>query len=391
MRILHISDYVIPNMGYQESTLPKWHVINGNEVFVITSNRYTPISNYSEVWEPFLGPRYLKPSVGKTNDFVLIRLPVLFEFRNAVWLKNLISEIEKVSPDVIFVHNTNSFNLMRLLIKYKSIRCPLIVDSHMTTEVQDNSSIGKIIYFTLKTFYKLFSHNIYKFIALSSESEKFMIQVNQAPKHKILNIGFGVDTNIFHPRQDKEKLKVTYGFANDDIIIFQSGKLDETKKPHLLALAINKIYNKYPNIKLVFTGSAPTELLSKIFHNFDQNKIVFLDFANVENLAKYYCISDIVVFPAQSTLSILQASACNIPVVMSNVNENKWREDLGIGITFEKNNVDDLANTLDKLLSDNEFREQISKRSMVNANRLFSYKIISYKVEKVMSRSLSNS
>ena len=47
MRIVHIVDYLMPQMGYQEFLLPKWNSHQGHEVFIITSDRY-PISNYEK-------------------------------------------------------------------------------------------------------------------------------------------------------------------------------------------------------------------------------------------------------------------------------------------------------------------------------------------------------
>ena len=41
MRIVHIVDYLMPQMGYQEFLL-QMDSHQGHEVFIITSDRYTP-------------------------------------------------------------------------------------------------------------------------------------------------------------------------------------------------------------------------------------------------------------------------------------------------------------------------------------------------------------
>ena len=54
MKILHIVDYLMPNMGYQEFILPKFNA-NNNEVIILTGNAYYPIPNYNQTWKKFLG------------------------------------------------------------------------------------------------------------------------------------------------------------------------------------------------------------------------------------------------------------------------------------------------------------------------------------------------
>jgi len=60
MRILHIVDYLMPQMGYQEFLLPKWNKIHKQDTFIITSNKYYPVPNYDQTWKKFLGNRTRK-------------------------------------------------------------------------------------------------------------------------------------------------------------------------------------------------------------------------------------------------------------------------------------------------------------------------------------------
>ena len=46
MKIVHVVDYLMPDMGYQEFLLAQYNLLDGHEVFIITSNKYYPVPNY---------------------------------------------------------------------------------------------------------------------------------------------------------------------------------------------------------------------------------------------------------------------------------------------------------------------------------------------------------
>ena len=76
MRIVHVVDYLMPQMGYQEFLLPKWNAKHGHEVFIITSDRYTPFNNYDETWGRTLGKRICGVGISKHEGVTIIRLPI---------------------------------------------------------------------------------------------------------------------------------------------------------------------------------------------------------------------------------------------------------------------------------------------------------------------------
>ena len=57
MKIVHVCDYIQPQLGYQEYYLAKEHAKMGHEVTVITSDRYYPFPNYENTAEKILGDR----------------------------------------------------------------------------------------------------------------------------------------------------------------------------------------------------------------------------------------------------------------------------------------------------------------------------------------------
>ena len=78
MKIVHIVDYLMPTMGYQEFILPKFNAFDKrNSVYIITGNKYYPVPNYDSTWKKFLGNRKNKLYMDgyKVFQFSINRIP----------------------------------------------------------------------------------------------------------------------------------------------------------------------------------------------------------------------------------------------------------------------------------------------------------------------------
>ena len=54
-RIVHVVDYLMPTLGYQEFLLPKWNAKFDHEVFIVTGDRFYPVPDYDQTWGKLLG------------------------------------------------------------------------------------------------------------------------------------------------------------------------------------------------------------------------------------------------------------------------------------------------------------------------------------------------
>ena len=90
LRILHLVDYLMPSMGYQEFVLPKFNATNKNyKVFIITGNKFYPVPNYDKTWKKFLGERSFKPIIRKIDQVKIFRNKILFEIAKRPWILDL--------------------------------------------------------------------------------------------------------------------------------------------------------------------------------------------------------------------------------------------------------------------------------------------------------------
>ncbi len=117
MKILHIVDYLMPDIGYQEYYLPKnLSEIDNIESVIITSDRYSNFKDYSNIWGNRLGNRIRGPSVTWDKNLKIIRLKVYFEFGFKILLKGLYSRLKSESPDFVFIHGTSSFSYFVVIL-----------------------------------------------------------------------------------------------------------------------------------------------------------------------------------------------------------------------------------------------------------------------------------
>ena len=49
LKIVHVADYLMLAMGYQEFMLAKWNARHRHEVHVFTSDRYSPLPRWCHV------------------------------------------------------------------------------------------------------------------------------------------------------------------------------------------------------------------------------------------------------------------------------------------------------------------------------------------------------
>ena len=114
--------YYQENMGYQENWLPYYQKKLGNEVLILTSDKYFPFPNYDINIKPLLGDRYRGESIYKDKGIKVIRKKSLFEItsKSIIWFnaKNVILDFK---PDIIHLHGITNINLFQFIYFIKNL------------------------------------------------------------------------------------------------------------------------------------------------------------------------------------------------------------------------------------------------------------------------------
>ncbi len=382
-KIVHVVDYLMPDMGYQEFLLPKWNVKAGYDVYIITGDRYTPVENYEETWGKVLGERICGSGKSVYQGVNIIRLPVLFEVKSRPLIKNLVSTIKHINPDLLYIHGTGSFSIYQCAFSFRNDSCKIFADNHMIVDVVQTGWIQKIYYFLHKFLMKGFiSSWIDIFIGVTKDSCEYLERFEGISKTKIELLPLGVDTEIFFPNSHKR---------SDSFLVIQSGKLNDDKKPQWTSEAVLKLLKKGYDINLKFIGNGSSKIISDIKRDFSEHgfseRLKFDDLVPLKSLAQEYNAADLIIFPEGTSLSAIEAAACNKMVVMTDLPASTEREKNGIGKTYRRGDINDLSRIIETLVDDRGRCEELAKISGDKARNLYSYKAIS---EKMCNLALMN-
>ncbi len=373
MKILHIVDYLMPTMGYQEFLLPKWNKKQNQDVYILTSNLYYPVPNYNQTWKKFLGERLRKSGNTKIEGVKITRKNILFEINSRPWIKGLKNAIIDINPDIIMVHGTASISAIRVAVICRIYKIPCMFDNHMVFSVVKKTFFAKVYYFLIKTVVKKMVSNVaYKVIGVTSETCKYLKQNEGYSSNKIYHLPLGIDDKVFYPKQNKKSKKFK---------IIQTGKLNDDKKPQWTAMAVLELLKKGKNIELSFIGKGSSKIKKQIIDQFYKNNfsknLKFIDFLDQKGLCKAYNETDLCIFPEGTSLSALEVSACKKPVIMADYLASLDRQKEGIGITYKTGNIKDLKNKISKLIENNKYYKNICERSYRGVKKKYTYENIS--------------
>jgi len=177
----------------------------------------------------------------------------------------------------------------------------------------------------------------------------------------------GVNSDIFKPTtsQRKEELKKAYGIPLDKKVILHVGHLKKGRNIDKL-LQIDKEYF----VLLVVSSVTENERDNSLKNEFQKRPNTKIIFSYIENIAEVYQLSDIYFFPVQQEencidvpLSVLEAAACNLPVVSTSYGEIKQL--IGMKGFYQLNKCDRAE--IMTLIKDAENNDSISTRDAVLA------------------------
>jgi glycosyltransferase involved in cell wall biosynthesis len=146
--------------------------------------------------------------------------------------------------------------------------------------------------------------------------------------------------------------------------------------------AFEKVSKLHPNLKLIFVGSPPPnqdfylEYLKQLIEKSSVSKqIEIIPFQN--NIHEIWQAIDIAVVPSTEPepfgLVAIEAMAARKPVIAANHGGlTEIIEDGVSGLLFKPNHTKDLVNSLDKLINNSDFRNQISEQGYQRVSQLFS-------------------
>lgn len=381
MRVAHVIDYFQPQLGYQETYLALEQQRLGHQVVVFTSDRYRAILFRGNPLLQVEGTRIRGTGEFEEKGIVVRRFSVLAEGAGRVWMRGLITSLREFSPDAIHVHGVTTLTAIRIALAH--LRHPelrqsvLVIDDHMYEAV----SLRK-----LRWFYPLFRgffmpwirRSADHLVAVSEDTKKFMIEHYGLSPSEVQVIRLGVDEKRFRPnRAARKSIRSTLGLPDEAVVIIYTGKVIPRKQVDVLLQAIGLLAKDFPMLRLLVVGYAEPDYLSRLkalaLKLGIADRIIWHEAVSQFDLPAYFVTADIAVWPAEHSISFLEAMSCGLPLIVGNAPKSSEEVQYNNGLMFSMGDPKDLAEKIRKLLELPEVRISMGRASRVAIERYYSW------------------
>jgi glycosyltransferase involved in cell wall biosynthesis len=215
-------------------------------------------------------------------------------------------------------------------------------------------------------------------LAVSDVVEKTLIQYFEAADkaQSIKRLYIGIDTDTFHPKPDLPK-KWDVAFL---------GRFEYMKAVDLFPDMLEILKEKFPDLKMVMTGEGTLreDVLEEIEVRGVAHMVDYLGVVETSEVPDVINSSRVFLYPSREEpfgLSIIEAMACNVPVITTNVfGPKEIVTHLQDGYVINPDDEVELAKAVEILLTDDEIYQNIKNNTRKTVESRFDMKKQSLKL-----------
>lgn len=244
-------------------------------------------------------------------------------------------------PDIVYAHFLYRPGPAAIMAA-QYFNVPAVVALGESTIEKHNDIFGK------KKMRKLI-HQFSGIISVSQKNKNYCVDELGVDPEKIKVFPNAVNHEIFYPR-DKKEMREKYKLPLDKFIVAFTGHFIERKGPLRVLEAINKIES---NIGGVFIGSGSQDPAG--------DKVLFKGRVSHKEVPELLSAADVFVLPTQnegSCNAVVEAMACGLPIVSSNIEAIKEQVNEDNGILCHPNEVEEIKNAIQSLYDDRKLLEK---------------------------------
>lgn len=279
-------------------------------------------------------------------------------------LPYLVKKIKQIEPKIIITYLFHADLVGSLFIKpftgYKTV--PFL-----------RSTYNSFRYLPAILFSWLVKPLINEYLANSEAVKKHYVSRLNIPSEKITVIPNGI--NLGNLKDVKFRRKT----GNKIICV---ANFHPNKGHSLLLEAFEQVFKSHPNASLLLVGDGKekTKLTEQIKNYRSRLKIRFMGYR--EDVFKLLDSADVFILPTSfegMSNALLEAMACSLPVITSDIPENRELIKSGInGILYNPGDLGDLVNKVNYILDDIKLRNLIGKEARKTIAERFSMDKIVY-------------
>lgn len=330
--------------------------------------------------------------IEKYGNITLFRYVRRFKIADTDISPSLFNGALKYDLDVVHLHLGSPPATLAALRYIKKRRKPFVVTHHLDPEWNYGSIIRRVLVFIYSKYYV--KKALSKSDIIIALSEHFLIMSKFLGKYrtKIKIIPNGINLEDFDTLYTKIEARENLDLSLDDKIILFVGGLTERKGPQVLLKAMPIILRNVPDSRLVLVGSFTDYLkqLERLAKDLGiETNVEFAGFVDDATKMMYYKSADFFVLPSFSEafpIALLEAAACGLPLVVSNLEAFRTIIEEGYNGLFTKTGDEkDLAEKVIYLLENEDIRKRMSKNTIKKVED-YSWDRVAEEIENVYRR-----
>jgi len=352
---MHITNKFDPRFGYAEFYLAKKQRELGLDVCVVSSDR------------DIYGNRQFRPTSNRIEGIDVYRIESLFEARGNVWpLKpfELVRIINSFSPNIIHCRGLLNPLAQEALLLKRSYKYKVVAD--LITGI---SPLTFILLPKFKFFFNFWiSSKVDAFFACNKAVEEFLIKNMNIPQKKVYFIPLAADHELFKPNNSRrEKTRSRLGLLPEDVVAIYTGKFLPSKRIHDLLIASKPIIKENRRFKILLVGDGPEDYKEKLKSIIGElgitNNVLVIKTVHRSELPNFYNAADFAVWPGTFSISIIEAMACGLPIIIAKSDWASHYLEYENGYSFKAGDIYNLSSLLLTLVNDDKARRRMGMRS----------------------------
>jgi glycosyltransferase involved in cell wall biosynthesis len=374
-------------LGYEENHLGFAQAALGAEVTIVTS---TELPHQWAAYSKNGGESNANAGTVIDKGVTIRRLTSAFEIqsRSQLILKGLGAVFEDEFPDILHLHAPVGGLTVQSLRYARTQKIPVVIDSHIN-------------YFNLRPFntkkrayYQAFARLILpfyrsvvkRFLPHTPDAETVLDRVLNIDSDMVTQTSLGADASEFRfDIEARARITTDLGIHPSAKLVLFGGRITPPKDIDVLISACNTLWDKL-DFHLILVGPVDEMYKKQLFQKCDPNhsdRIHFLGMTPNDQMPGFFSAADVGVWPGDPAVSILEAMACSLPLVLSASDTTRHLITGENGIPFSRGNASELASALSLVLSDADRRNSMSEKSRLLAENVFDWKVVAKRTNQV--------
>jgi len=297
----------------------------------------------------------------RVHDLSLSRSP--FTKANCRGYKQLKKTIQEGQYDVIHTHTPIASALVRVACRRnKDIK--VIYTAHGFHFYKGASWLNWLFYYPVEKWLSRYTDVL---ITINKEDYERAKRSFKAGRIEYVP-GVGVDVEKYGSVVvDRKAKRKELGLAEDDFVLVSTGELNDNKNHKTVIQAVHRLNN--PSVKYLICGEGPlkNELLNLVQELGLEHQVMLLGYRT--DIIEINHIADVFVFPSFReglSVALMEAMACGLPVVCSDIRGNRdLIEDGKGGFLVEPKDVAGFAQSIKSLSENSALSKRMGQHNVV--------------------------